>query len=168
MRRLLLLAALAACVPALAAQAVSTSVEALARGADLVVRARVARTSARWSAGRIFTFVELARAAALRGRLPAGTLTVHVPGGAVGRVGQRVDGAPRLAAGDEVILFLARAEGGSHRVVGLAQGAFLVEGGTARPDLSQLELLASSVRQGERRAEAMPLAELERRVRSVP
>jgi hypothetical protein len=169
MKVVVLLSALAAALPARASQAVAASVEDLARASPLVLRARVARVSARWSEDhrRIFTYVDLEPASAWRGSA-SGPVTVLVPGGEVGPVGQRVDGAPAFAPGEEVVVFLHRAEAGTHRVTGMAQGKFAVEGGVARLDVSHLTLVPARIRPGERRAEAMPLAELEARVRSVP
>jgi hypothetical protein len=77
-----------------------------------------------------------------------------------------VDAAPRLAQGEELVLFL-RKDGDGWSVTELAQGKFAVQGRTARPDLSQIAFVGSTVRAGERRAEEMPLAELERRVKEA-
>lgn len=168
MRKLLAVALLVAATKAVAAQAVAVSVEELARTSDAVVRGKVAGAKAKWSDDhrRISTTFELTRVAVLRGRAPARPRVV-VPGGEIGRVGQRVDAAPSLKVGEEVVLFLQRDRRGSFRVNGLAQGKFSVSGGLARPDLSNLVFEQSSVSAGERRVAEMPLAELERRVRSV-
>ena len=53
----------------------------------------------------------------------------------MGGIGQRVDGAPAFAGGEEVVVFLNRAEAGGYRVAGLAQGKFSVAGMNATPDL---------------------------------
>jgi hypothetical protein len=164
MRTAFLIGAMLAAPLARAAQAVALSVEELARTSDLVVRGRVARVESRWSEDgwRIFTFADVEAAESWRGR-PAGSIRVLVPGGVIGRIGQRVDGAPILARGEEVVLFLIRGEASFFRVTGLAQGKFSVDGATARPDLTHVSFVGSRVGSGERRAEAMPLAELERR-----
>jgi hypothetical protein len=171
MRPLLLAAALAAAVPvaAPAAQADALSVEGLARASDLVVRGRVLRQAAAASPDgrRIHTLVELEVREAWRGA-GVSLVRVAVPGGVVGALGQRVDGAPGFTEGEEVVLFLHRAEAGVHRVTGLAQGAFRVAGAGASPDLSHLTFRAAQVGPGERLAGPMSLAELQRRVRSVP
>jgi hypothetical protein len=52
-------------------------------------------------------------------------------------------------------------------VTALAQGKFTAAGRAARADLSQLRFVQTSIAPGERRVEEMPLAELERRVRSI-
>ena len=98
---------------------------------------------------------------------PAARVTVVVPGGVVGPIGQRVDGAPAFAKGEEVVVFLSAAEAGAFRVTGLAQGKFSVRDGAAQPDLAHVSFVPAPLRAGERRAEAMDVAELERRVRSA-
>jgi hypothetical protein len=169
MRSIVLAAALLAASPALGAEAVALSVEALARTSDAVVRGRVRSLEGTRSPDgrRVFTLVDVEVTAAWRG---AGQRTVRVivPGGVAGDIGQRVDGAPTFAVGEEVVLFLHRAEAGGHRVAGLAQGKFAVAGGLAWPDLTHTRFLARRIAPGERPAEPMPLAELEVRVRSVP
>jgi hypothetical protein len=167
MRRLLpVLVALLLALPAFASQAIATSVEGLARTSDLVVRGKVVSAVARWTEGRIYTYAEIQVAGSLRGTAPA-RLTAVTPGGVVGDLGQRVDGAAVFVPGEEVVLFLGRPQGGLYRVSGLGQGKFTVEGKGARPDTARIDFVATEVPAGERRAEPMPVAELERRVRSV-
>jgi len=168
LRKLAAIAALAAALPAAGSQAVAVSVEALARTSDLVVRGRVEEISARRTddGRRVFTYVAVATAAAWRGPAPA-RVVVIVPGGAAGGIAQRVDGAPAFASGEDVVVFLSRAEAGAFRVNGLAQGKYRVEGGTARPDLSQVEFVSRQVAAGELPPGPVPIAELERRVRSA-
>lgn len=154
--------------PALATQAVSVSVEGLARASDAVVRGQVQAIASTVSPDgrRIFTLVDVAVAETWRGA-PGRTVRVIVPGGVAGPIGQRVEGAPAFAEGEEVVVFLHRAEAGGWRVAGLAQGKFSVAGPGAVPDLSHTRFLGRQLAAGERAAEAMPVAELERRVRSV-
>jgi hypothetical protein len=161
-------AALVAAAPVFAAQAISVSVEELARTSDAVVRGRVARAQSEQTADgmRIFTRFEVRTSAVLRGKAPASAFVV-VPGGVVGRIGQRVDAAPTLTLGEEIVLFLQRSSDDTFVVTALAQGKFSVFGTVARPDLSNLTFVGTSVRPGERRVEDMPVAELERRVRST-
>jgi hypothetical protein len=168
MKRLLAITCVALAGPVLAAQSLHVSVEALSRESDLVVRGRVASVVSRFSDDglRIFTYAEVDVASTWRGE-SASRVTVLVPGGVVGDLGQRVDGAPTLSDGEEVVLFLHRAEAGLFRVSGLAQGKLSVRGGVARPELSHLGFLGTRVREGERAVEAMPLADLERRVRAA-
>jgi hypothetical protein len=169
MRILLLLAALLAASPALGAQAIALSVEGLARSSDAVVRGQVRKTTPTMSPDgrRIFTLVDVEVTTTWRGEARK-TVQVIVPGGVVGNIGQRVDGVPSFAEGEEVVVFLHRAEANGYRVAGLAQGKFQVAGTFATPDLSHMRMVARQVQSGERPAEAMSVAELEQRVRSVP
>lgn len=168
MRAFVLAAGVLWAAPALAAQAYAVSVEELSRASDAVVRGRVTAARAERSADglRVFTTYEVRSDAVWRGRAPA-VARVVVPGGVVPGLGQRVDAAPSLAAGEDVVLFLRRRGKDAFGVTGLAQGKLAVVGAVARPDLSQLTFVRTSVRAGERRSEEMPLAELERRVRST-
>jgi hypothetical protein len=175
MRRLLfqaavlpLLVTLLSPAPALAAQAIAVSVEGLARSADTVVRGQVRKVGATLTPDgrRVFTLVDVDVASTWRGAAQR-TVRVIVPGGEAGGIGQRVEGAPAFAPGEEVVVFLHQAEAGGFRVAGLAQGKFSVAGASAVPDLTHLQLLGRQVAAGERQAEPMPIAELERRVRSV-
>jgi hypothetical protein len=160
--------ALALAGPALAALVVPVSVEELTRRSDTVVRGRIERVRARWSADgkRIFTHAEVAPSSVWRGSAPA-RLTVVSPGGVVGDIGQSVGGAPAFSEGEEVVLFLGKA-GGSFRVRGMGQGKFKVSDGQARPQLEGLAFArGAALRGGERRVEPMGIDELERRVRAA-
>lgn len=163
------LATLLLATPALASTANAVSVEMLARVSDAVARGRVSSVTARWSDDRrrISSTIRLDVTSVWRGKVGR-AIEVVVPGGVVGHIEQHVDGAPRFARGEDVVVFLDRRGPDSYTVEGLAQGKFSVQGATAAPDLSHLHFASVQVRVGERRAETMRLAELERRVRSVP
>ncbi len=168
MRLLLAAAIFLAAAPVRAAQAYAVSVEQVARASDAVLRGTVGRAEI-WRSDdgrRIFTTYEVRTREVLRGHAPR-VARVVVPGGALDGIRQRVDAAPALAAGEELIVFLQREEGDRFRVSALAQGKFSVAGGRARPDLSSLSFVRTTVPAGERRVEEMPVAELERRVRSA-
>jgi hypothetical protein len=169
MRKSLFLAALLAATPALGAEAVALSVEGLTRVSDTVVRGQVRKMTSVLSddGRRIFTLVDVDVTSTWRGDRVASAQLI-IPGGVVGGIGQRVDGAPAFGGGEEVVVFLNRAEAGGYRVAGLAQGKFSVAGMNAAPDLSRTHMVAVQMEPGERLAEGMSVAELERRVRSVP
>ena len=143
------------------------TVEGLAARCDAVVRARVETCEARVSADgrRIYTHATIRCSQVWRGSAPR-ELVVKVPGGQVGRLAQRVEGAPVLQPGEEVVLFL-RKSGHAYSVVGLGQGKFALNDGEAAPDVHRIARIESAVPTGHRLVEAMPIAELERRVRSV-
>ena len=165
----LLLALFFAVPPALAAVAVPATVEGLASASDAVVRGRVDRVYARRSAdGRlVVTYAEIVTAGAWRGSPPA-RVTVVTPGGVVGDFGQRVDGMAGFRAGEEVVVFVARAGAGTWQVTGAAQGKFRVEEGMATPDLSGTTFAERPLALSERGSGRMAVEELERRVRAVP
>jgi hypothetical protein len=151
---------------ALAALADQASVEELARTSDAVVRGRVERRTSRMVGRRIVTDVEIQTTATWRGAAPR-RLTVTVPGGVVGDLGQRVDGVATFTEGEEVVVFVERSSDGRWRVNGAAQGKFKVEAAEARPSLDGVKFLRRDVRTGERGVESMPVSELERRVKEA-
>jgi hypothetical protein len=169
MKALISALSLAAAIPAAASVAVPATVEELARSSDAVVRGRVESVEARLSANgkRVFTYAEVRPSEVWRGSAPA-VVTVVVPGGVAGDLGQRVSGAPSLSVGEEVVLFLSKLGEREFQVRGMAQGKFTVSGDEAKPNLSSLAFVpgrALSVE--ERRAEPMPVGELKRRVRAA-
>jgi hypothetical protein len=167
--------ALAACLAALAALApapaqattfLETSVEELARGSEVVVRGRVLGRTSRWHGGRIVTSVRVAVASAWKGA-PGAELEVVVPGGRVGDLAQHVAGSPTFRADEEVVVFAARSAPDTLEVTGLALGKFRVEGGVARPQLEGARVELRPLAAGERASGAMPVEELEARVRAT-
>ncbi len=155
-------------LPALAALARPVSVETLAREADAVVEGTVESRVSRWADdGRhIYTLVTLRASRVWRGSAPA-QVVLRVPGGVVGDIGQHVDAAAEFSDGERVVVFLKREDGGRWLVHGMGQGKFSVTSGLARPSLRDFTFTQESVAAGERRVEAMPAEELERRVRSA-
>lgn len=149
-----------------AATFAETSVEELARGAEVVVRGKVLRTSSRWEGGRIVTEAEIGVASAWKG-VPGERLAVVVPGGRVGDLAQKVSGAPTFRRDEEVVVFAGRAGPRRLGVVGLALGKFRVEQGVATPALDGVRLEPRRLAPGERSAAPMGVAELERRVRAT-
>lgn len=106
--------ALALCVASSEARAttvVPITVEQLAQRADVVVVATVRSTRALWEGRLIVTDCELEVRVAMKGALQQGaTLTLRVPGGVLGDVGQTIPGVARLDRGDTVVAFVTRAE----------------------------------------------------------
>lgn len=142
----------------------SASVEDVARASDAVVQGRVERReSFATSDGRTFlTWVEIAVASAWKGA-PGARVRVLVPGGTVGGLAQRVDGAPEFRDGEEVVVFLSR-RADFWELNGLALGKYEVVAGRAVPDLAGVDLAPAPLRAGERAVGAMALDELQRRV----
>jgi hypothetical protein len=166
MRRWLAAALLALAAPAAAAVFVAMSVEEMARGADAVVRGVVVGREARLTAdGRIVTDVDIAVSSAWKGD-PGAVVRVAVPGGSLGWIALAVDAAATFDDGEEVVVFLAR-RGRAWAVSGHALGKFAVDGQEARPALREARVLPRALGAGERLVGPMPVAELERRVRSA-
>jgi hypothetical protein len=166
-RRALALGLVLAALPAAAAVFRSITVEEGARTSDAVVRGRVEQRTSRFSKDRstIVTDVVVSVASAWKGD-PGARVTVTVPGGEVGDQGIWVDGAPTFAAGEEVVVFLAR-RGAGWNVNGLALGKYRVEGERVHPELGNARVVASPVRAGEALVAEMSVAELEARVRAA-
>jgi hypothetical protein len=154
--------------PSRGAVAMPVTVEELARGSDAVVRGKVLKTTSRWSddGRRILTYAEVETGGVWRGSAPA-RVTVVTRGGAVGNIGQRVDGLAKFTKGEEVVLFLGKAGDSAYRVRAGWQGKFSVVDGSAGPDAAGVVVRERALAAGERRAEAMSVEELERRVRAV-
>ena len=164
---------LLACLPVAAGATtlVKLDVPALSRAADVVVRARVEGISSRWSRDgrRILTDVTLRvleRVAGECGEL----LQLVQPGGVVGELGQKVDGVPPFAPGEEAVLFLER-QGPVHALVGLSQGKWSVERAAAEARAVPATVGARVVEPGswqEAAPEApVPLESLLRKVRAA-
>ncbi|MEW5742859.1 MAG: hypothetical protein AB1938_28345 [Myxococcota bacterium] len=123
-RRIAGLSALAVASVAWATTLVAQDVSALTQSSEVVVRARVLASQARWTRdhARIITDTELEVLAAWKGS-PGARVVVMQPGGIVGDVGQKVAGTARFEPGEEVVLFL-EPRGERFTVAGMAQGAF--------------------------------------------
>lgn len=107
----LALAVSLASADARATTVVPITVEQLAQRADVVVVATVRSTRALWEGQLIVTDCELEVRVAMKGALQQGaTLTLRVPGGVLGDVGQTIPGVARLDRGDTVVAFVTRAE----------------------------------------------------------
>lgn len=168
MRPFALIVALAAALPVHASVGYSVSVERLTRASDAVVRGRVVKSTPQLSPDgrRVFTEVEIEISSVWSGDAPE-RLTIVVPGGIAGGIGQRVEGVPGFTEGEEVVVFAKKA-GTRYHLQGLGQGKFSVRGRDARPNYSGLQFVRSpAISSGERRSEPMDVAELEQRVRSA-
>jgi len=128
--RLLLVAALLAfpAVPASASLVEALDLDALVQRADRVVVARAVRQEARYDArGRIVTEVELEVLEAMKGDAAVGDrFLLTVLGGAIGDLGMRVEGEPRLQDGARYVLFARRWGADAWRPVGMSQGVMRV------------------------------------------
>ncbi len=147
------------------------SVEDLTRSAAVVVKAQAGESWSQWNPQHsiIFTYTRYTVLKPLKGGV-AGEIIVKQPGGIVGPVGQRVPGVRFAQPGEQAVLFLrpSAAADGSHVIVGLMQGNFLVyrsRTGVIRasngvPNVSQLQGSSLKVYTGA----SLSLEELELRV----
>jgi hypothetical protein len=114
----------------------------MVRGSQFVVHGRVldARSQQTGDRRSIETVVTVAVAEALKGR-PGDTVTFRTPGGEVGRYRRVIVGAPRFAAGDEVVVFLRGVAPALPTVFGLSQGLYRVaRAGDGRPVVTPVPL----------------------------
>ena len=108
---------------------VRRSIDDLTRDADVVAVATAGGAHASWSDGHIVTDVSVQLDRVVRGTPEASTVTVRLPGGMIGDVGQRVEGAASLEAGNRYVLFLHRDVPGRYFTVSMSQGVLPVQGG---------------------------------------
>lgn len=169
--RRFLLGFVAALVLLPATSAEATMVEAMGvddltdRSTD-IVRGRVLNSAGVRIGGHIFTKHTLAATECFKGHCTK-QLEVLTVGGAIGNLGMHVEGAAKLAPGQEVVLF-GRRRGNAIRPVGLSQGLFVLRGDRAARDLRGLHLLSptGSAVPGGGRIQQHSLMRLRRRVRA--
>lgn len=123
----LAVAALLAPRPAAAMVYVPVDLPTLVADARAIVVGRVAVVAPRWTDGRraIETLVTIEVAESWKGGAVS-EVTIALPGGQMGRYRTVIPGVPRLAKGDEVVIFIAGHGGELPHVVGLGQGVFRV------------------------------------------
>lgn len=97
----------------------------LAHSAELIVRARCVNTESRWESSSLWTFDDFEVLETFKGATPQ-TLRVRLPGGRSGHMQVNVEGVPRFAAGEEVVLFVERTSAGDFGVTSWAQGTFRI------------------------------------------
>jgi hypothetical protein len=101
------------------------SLEQLAAGSAAVARVRCSRAVSQWEDGAIWTLATLEVVETMKGNLPR-KITVRLPGGRVGHLTAKVDGAPRFAPGNEAVVFLQSARAGEFTVAGWVEGTFRI------------------------------------------
>ena len=97
----------------------------LVERADRVIRGDILTTRSVMTDNGIFTIATIAVQETLRGPHEAIT-EIRIPGGKLNGLELQVNGAPRVIAGDQMLLFLKNGA-----IVGLSQGAMLVAGDLA-------------------------------------
>jgi hypothetical protein len=106
---------------------VAADLTTLSQGADAIVRATVKESHARKTQDgmRIITDTTLTVSESLKGDAKTEVIVMQ-PGGVVGEIGQRVEGAATFKPGEEVVLFLEK-KGDRFSVLGMSQGKFTLE-----------------------------------------
>src|SRR5262245_23993557 len=114
-----------------ATSVVPTDVAEMSREARAIVVGRVIAKEARWVADRrqIETLVTLQTESYLKGSLGQ-NLQFVVPGGELGRFRNVVVGAPQLAVGQEIVVFLGARGPELPFIIGFNQGLFRVSSST--------------------------------------
>jgi hypothetical protein len=122
--------ALSVAAPADASLHLEVSLQHLVTVADLVVEATPQEAKSVWEdlpgvGRRIVTYTHLSVDQSVYGTPPS-EVWVRTLGGQVGDLGQKVEGEAVLTPGDRQLLFLRAGAAGTHRVVEMAQGQYLV------------------------------------------
>jgi hypothetical protein len=140
---------------------IQTDVAEMSREARTIAVGRVVAVDARWTADRrrIDTLVTLQADTYLKGSLGS-QLQFVMPGGQIGRVRNLVVGAPRLAVGQRIVVFLGGSGPSLPFILGFNQGLFrvVVENGG--------QLVAPAVTDGPQRVR-MRLDDFARHVRAL-
>ena len=100
----------------------------MAQQADVIVIGKIAKFKSAWDKNhqQIYTKITLTVDEVLKGDLKKRRLTVTQLGGVVDDIESWIDGNPQFTEGEKVLLFLARHENGSLRVLHLYQGKFSI------------------------------------------
>jgi hypothetical protein len=101
------------------------TLDELTAAASVVARVRCLGSETRFERGEIWTLTRFEVKELLKGSAPA-EIIVRLIGGRVGHLIATVDGVPRFASGEDVILFLEPTPGGELTVTSWVQGTFRV------------------------------------------
>jgi hypothetical protein len=110
---------------AFASVSIAVTFDALVHESNAVVLVTAVEQKSIWEGGRIYTYSRLHVDSAIAGDLePENEVWVRTLGGAVGKVGQIVEGEAGFAVGRPSLVFLRRASTGNYVVTARAQGQF--------------------------------------------
>jgi hypothetical protein len=118
---------LASCVviEAGATTLVRMDLAALARSAEIIVRARCIHSETKWESESISTFNDFVVLETFKGAPPQ-ILRVRLPGGRVNHTEVKIEGVPAFSTGEETILFVEKTSAGDNGVTSWAQGTFRI------------------------------------------
>nr|HEV7955311.1 hypothetical protein [Candidatus Acidoferrales bacterium] len=98
---------------------------ALARSAEMIVRARCIHSETKWESESISTFDDFVVLETLKGAPPE-ILRVRLPGGRVNHTEVKIEGVPAFITGEETILFVEKTSAGDYGITSWAQGTFRI------------------------------------------
>jgi hypothetical protein len=98
---------------------------ALARSAEIIVRARCIHSETRWESESISTFDDFGVLETFKGAPPQ-ILRVRLPGGRVNHTEVNIEGVPAFAMGEETVLFVEKTSAREYGVTSWAQGTFRI------------------------------------------
>jgi hypothetical protein len=104
---------------------VQMDLNALARSAEIIVRAQCVHSETRWESESIWTFDDFDVLEVFKGDPPQ-ALRVRLPGGRIGHTAVKIEGVPAFSAGEEIVLFLEKTSAGDFGVTSWAQGTFRI------------------------------------------
>jgi hypothetical protein len=109
-------------------QVIQRSLEQLTRESDAVVVGKVAALASEWneSKSRIQTRVTIAVDQSVKGDASVRSITVLVPGGEVGSVGEVYSHSPRFLRDEAVVVFAKKSTAGFYQVSEGSQGKFTI------------------------------------------
>ena len=114
-----------AIIQAHATTLVRMDLAALARSAEIIVRARCIHSETKWEPESISTFDDFAVLETFKGAPPQ-ILRVRLPGGRVNHTEVKIEGVPAFATGEETVLFVEKTSAGDYGITSWAQGTFRI------------------------------------------
>lgn len=127
------------------------TLEKLVKNSDVIVIGKVIKIECKIEKGKnIWTYVTLECKQYIKGNERA-ELTVRIPGGEVGDLGQYVSGTPKYKVGEEVLNFLEQDTMGTYHVNGWKNGKYShkngnwIQNNSKQPDsfISKLESMVN-------------------------
>ncbi len=126
----------------------------LVRDSEVIVVGTVGSLKSEWNADRtrIQTVVSISVDETIKGAVDGGSLSVVIPGGEVGEVGEWYSHSVRFKDAEEVVVFAKKDRQGVLRVTDGEHGKFLVEKGAKAgsriiPNLGALDEFTAQVKQ---------------------
>src|SRR5579859_4264564 len=104
---------------------VRMSFDELVRQATSIARAKCIGSTSVWRNGEIWTETEFELEEQNKGSLP-GIIRVSMPGGRIAHLQSHVEGVPGFFTGEEVYLFLWKAQNSENYLLGWTQGTFRI------------------------------------------